>query len=250
MKTENIKSADEEDEEDTIPEGFHLQEESPHCLNMGRSEDYQAYLRQLVLEFEQLLKAGGTDMRDVYGKIIESMYWACQANKQTIVNNADPEEVLRLIPDPKCRAWKLKMLGKDSVDPTSLVDDLPIGLQTTSKIVSMKPQEVMEMVEEELAGKIQKRTNAIKTTIVNICRSQALAHRHTADAADHLASLTDMVSLPFVMKVINATMKPTVALKIPEVNDMLEKVQEKVNQICKAKEATGGIKPIDEVIFA
>ena len=41
---ENVKSADEEDEEDVIPEGFHLQEGSPHCLNMECSEDYQAYL--------------------------------------------------------------------------------------------------------------------------------------------------------------------------------------------------------------
>ena len=44
LKTEPIKSADEEDEEDKIPEGFHLQEESPHCLNMQRAEDFQAYL--------------------------------------------------------------------------------------------------------------------------------------------------------------------------------------------------------------
>ena len=34
LKTETILSAEEEDEEDEIPEGFHLQEESPHCLNM------------------------------------------------------------------------------------------------------------------------------------------------------------------------------------------------------------------------
>ena len=52
LKTENIKSVDEEDEDDPIPEGFHLQEESPHCLNMGRAEEYQVYLRQLVTEFE------------------------------------------------------------------------------------------------------------------------------------------------------------------------------------------------------
>ena len=44
LKTEMIKSADKEDEEDTIPEGFHLQEESPHCLNMQRAKDYQTYL--------------------------------------------------------------------------------------------------------------------------------------------------------------------------------------------------------------
>ena len=56
LKTERILSADEQDEEDEIPEGFHLQEESPHCLNMQRAEDFQAYLRQVVLEFEKMLK--------------------------------------------------------------------------------------------------------------------------------------------------------------------------------------------------
>ena len=44
MKMENIRSADKEDEPDYIPEGFHLHEESPHCINMKRAEDYQAYL--------------------------------------------------------------------------------------------------------------------------------------------------------------------------------------------------------------
>ena len=52
-REEKILSADEQDEEDEIPEGFHLQEESLHCLNMQRAEDFQAYLRQLVLEFEK-----------------------------------------------------------------------------------------------------------------------------------------------------------------------------------------------------
>ena len=44
MKMENVRSADEEDEPDDIPEGFHLHEQSPHCINMKRAEDYQAYL--------------------------------------------------------------------------------------------------------------------------------------------------------------------------------------------------------------
>ena len=44
MKMENIRSADEEDEPDDIPEGFHLHKQSPHCINMTRAEDYQAYL--------------------------------------------------------------------------------------------------------------------------------------------------------------------------------------------------------------
>ena len=57
MKMETTKSADKEDEPDDIPEGFHLQEQSPHCINMQRVEDYQAYLRQLVLDFERIIKS-------------------------------------------------------------------------------------------------------------------------------------------------------------------------------------------------
>ena len=40
MKMGDIASAEEEDDPDDIPEGFHLQEESPHCINMTRAEDY------------------------------------------------------------------------------------------------------------------------------------------------------------------------------------------------------------------
>ena len=40
MKMGDIASAEEEDDPDDIPEGFHLQEESPHCINMTRADDY------------------------------------------------------------------------------------------------------------------------------------------------------------------------------------------------------------------
>ena len=52
MTMGDIASAEEEDDPGDIPEGFHLQEESPHCINMTRADDYQAYLRQIVLDFE------------------------------------------------------------------------------------------------------------------------------------------------------------------------------------------------------
>ena len=44
MKMENIRSVDEEDEPDDIPEGFLLHKQSLHCINIKRAEDYQAYL--------------------------------------------------------------------------------------------------------------------------------------------------------------------------------------------------------------
>ena len=251
LKTERILSADEQDEEDEIPEGFHLQEESPHCLNMQRVEDFQAYLRQVVLEFEKILKAGGTDMRAEYGKVIESFYWACKANKQTICNDAKPDEVLASIKDPSCKAWKLKLSGKDNADPTTLIPQPLVAPQRASDAVSFKnTDEIIEAVKEELAGKTLIQIKELKITIVNLCRSQALAHRHAADAADHLVTLTEIASLPVVMTVMNACQRPVVAVKIPEVDEMLQRAQDKVDAIKRVQAMTAGTRPIDEVVFA
>ena len=117
------------------------------------------------------------------------MFWVVKANKQTILNGADPDEVLASIPDSKCRAWQMKLTGKTAIDPGTF-DDTEIGLQTASEMMKMKPQEVFELVKEELVGKTKEQVNAIKKCIGNICREQALVHRHAAEAADNLASLT------------------------------------------------------------
>ena len=150
MKMGDIASAEEEDDPDDVPEGFHLQEESPHCINMTRAEDYQAYLRQIVLDFERLIKSGATDITEEYSKVIQSIFWVVKANKQMILNGADPDEVLASIPDSKCRAWRMKLTGKTAVDPGTLVDDTEIGLQTALEMMKMKPQEVLNWSRKNL----------------------------------------------------------------------------------------------------
>ena len=140
MKMGDIVSAEEEDNPDDIPEGFHLQEESPHCINMERADDYQAYLRQIVLEFERLIKSGATNISEEYAKVIQSMFWAVKANKQTISNGADPADVLASVPDARCKAWRLKLSRKTAIDPTTLVESTDIGPQMASDVVNMKPQ--------------------------------------------------------------------------------------------------------------
>ena len=250
MKMGDIASAEEEDDPDDIPEGFHLQEESPHCINMTRAEDYQAYLRQIVLEFERLIKSGVTNISEEYTKVIQSMFWVAKANKQTILNGADPAEIVASVPDARCKAWRLKLSGKTAIDPTTLVENTEIGPQMASDVVSLKPQEIFELVEEELVRKSKEQVNVIKKCIGNICREQALAHRHAAEAADNLASLTDLVSLPILIKVISATMRPTVAITIPEVDEMMARVEQKVEAIRQAKQKVGELKLIDEVVFA
>ena len=144
----------------------------------------------------------------------------------------------------------MKLNGRKMVDPTSIIDKAPIGPQTASKLVSMKPEEMFEMLEEEIARKTPEQVQHIKNTIKKLCKSQALAHRHASNLADYLAELMDMISLPATIKIMNATLRPVVTVKILEVNDMLERAQQKVEAIRKAKKATSGVRPIEQVIFA
>ena len=105
-------------------------------------------------------------------------------------------------------------------------------------------------MKEELAGKTPLQIKELKITIANVCRSQALAHRHAADAADHLVTLTEIASLPVVITVMNACQRPVVAVKIPEVDEMLQRAQDKVDAIRRVQLRTAGSRPIDEVVFA
>ena len=67
----------------------------------------------------------------------------------------------------------MKLNRKTAVDPGTLVDDTDIGPQTASQMMSMKPQEVFQLVEEELVGKSKEQINAIKKCIGSICKEQA-----------------------------------------------------------------------------
>ena len=188
-------------------------------------------------------------MKAEYGKVIESFYWACKANKQTICNNTVPDDILASIKDPLCKAWKLKLNGKESVDPTTLIPEPPVATQRALDAVSFKnPDEILEALKEELAGKTPIQIKELKITITNICKSQA--HRHAVDVADHLVTLTEIASLLVVMTVINSCQQPVVAVKIPEVDEMLQRAQDKVDAIRRVQLMTAGARLIDEVVFA
>ena len=62
--------------------------------------------------------------------------------------------------------------------------------------------------------------------------------------------LTEIASIPVALTVINAVQQPVVAVKIPEVDEMMQRVQDKVDVIRRVKIRTGGVCLIDEVIFA
>ena len=87
------------------------------------------------------------------------------AKKNTIVENADRQQVLQSINDLMCKSWKLKLKGKMTVDPSTLVDEGEIAPQKASQMISMKPAEVWELVEEEMSMKSPDQVKMMKDTI-------------------------------------------------------------------------------------
>ena len=56
----DIQSPGEEEEEDEEPllEGFHLLEESVHCINIRKSEEFKVYLNEICTEFIKMVRQG------------------------------------------------------------------------------------------------------------------------------------------------------------------------------------------------
>ena len=63
LRMEMIQSPDEEDDDDDegagpVPEGFHLLDESVHCLNIGKSDEFKAYCHQICTYLIQMVRQG------------------------------------------------------------------------------------------------------------------------------------------------------------------------------------------------
>ena len=78
-----IQTPDEEDDDDDdeeagpVPEGFHLLEESVHCLNIGKSDEFKAYCHQIYTDLIQMVRQG-RGVEEEYRKVVRSIYWACK----------------------------------------------------------------------------------------------------------------------------------------------------------------------------
>ena len=88
----------------------------------------------------------------------------------------------------------MKLSGRKTLDPTSIIQEEPIGPQTALEIVSMNPEEMFQMLEEELEKKTPEEDQHIKNTIKNLCKLQALAQRHAANSANSHPQQDDWIS--------------------------------------------------------
>ena len=150
----DIQSLDEENEEDEqeepLPEGFHLLEESVHCMNIRESDEFKAYLNEICTEFVKMVRQG-RGVEEEYQKVVRSMYWACKAvGNGSLISDADPECMAGSVKDLNCVAWRQKFTGKTQAVLKELLVDEEEDAQVTIETMEIEEKEVYERIQKEL----------------------------------------------------------------------------------------------------
>ena len=98
LPTDVIQSPNEDDEDnEPLLEGFHLLEESVHCINIQESDEFRAYLHQICTDLIQMVRQG-RNVEEEYRKVVRSIYWACKAVRNaSLIGEAYPECVAGLV---------------------------------------------------------------------------------------------------------------------------------------------------------
>ena len=223
----DIQSPDEEEGEEPLPEGFHLLEESVHCMNIRESEGFKAYLNEICTEFIKMVRQG-CGVEEEYRKVVRSMYWACKAvGNGSLINDVDPECMARSVKDLNCVAWRLKLTGKMQAVPKELLLDEEEDTQVAIETMEIDEKEVYERIQKELNNMSPQKQKELRHHVQGILHSNVLAHRHAPEVAEHLADASKLLSTPGIVALSNATARPLVGIHLPIMNKFIEVAQKK-----------------------
>ena len=243
----DIQSPEEDNDEDEepLPEGFHLLEESIHCINIRKSEEFRAYLNEICTEFVKMVKQGRR-VEEEYRKVIRSMYWACKAvGNGSLINDTDPECVAGSVKDLNCVAWKLKLTGKMEAVPKELLVDEEEDPQVAIESMEIEEKEVYARIKDEYDKMSPEKQKQLTYHVQGILRENTLAHKHAAAAVEHLADASRLLSMPAVVALLNATARPLVGIHLPIMNKFIEEAQKKHEETLKQRQQE--YKPIDDI---
>ena len=242
---QSLEEDKDDDEDEPLPEGFHLLEESVHCINIRKSEEFKAYLNEICTEFIKMVQQGH-GVEEEYRKVVRSTYWACKAvGNGSLINDADPECVAGSVKDLNCIAWKLKLTGKTQAVPKELLVNEEEDPQVAIETMDIGEKEVYERIKDKYDKMSPEKQKELTHHVQGILHSNALAHKHTAAAAEHLSDASRLLSMPATVALSNATARPLVGVHLPIMNKFIQEAQKKHEENVQQRQKD--YKPIDEI---
>ena len=102
-------------------------------------------------------------------------------------------------------------------------EDAQVAIETTET----EEKEVYERIQKELDNMSPQKQKESLHHVQGILHSNALAHRHAAKVAEHLADASKLLSTPGVLALSNVTARPLVGIHLPIMNKFIKAAQKK-----------------------
>ena len=87
--------------------------------------------------------------------------------------------------------------------------------------------------------------NMTRNLIKDLCYHNKMAHRHTAEAAEKLESLSMNVSIPFFLKIAESTNRPLVQVRLPSLDEHMAETEKL--RVSRDEEYNAQLKPTIEL---
>ena len=104
-----------------------------------------------------------------------------------MVAGADLECVAGSVKDLNCVAWRLKLTGKAEVIPKELLVDEGEDPQVAIETKEIEEPEIYDRIKADMDRLPENKRKELRQHIQGILRENVMAHRHAAEAVDHLA---------------------------------------------------------------
>ena len=223
LKKVKLKKGQEEVEDVSgkpLPEGHRNLPNHVHCKNIRAANGFQQYVREIIKQFEKVVKEG-KNVAEEYRLIIQSVYWACKAVGVAGTRKADVDEVFAAIRDKDCAAWRMKLKGRKFLKP-----DIAAEYAEEEEAVLIeqpwRPPNVDELLKDEIANKTPLQLDALNRDIKAAMEHQQKAHRHAADSLEKMEVIRMNTTIPMFVRIAEAIYRPLVVMRLPSVDDALD----------------------------
>ena len=226
-----------------LPEGYRNLADHIHCKNIRAVNGFQQYVREIIKQFEKVVKEG-KNVAEEYHLIIQSMYWACKAVGVAGTRKASVDKIFAAIRDKNCAAWRMKLKGRKYLKPDVAAEYIE---EEEAILIEQpwRPPDIDDLLKEEIANKSPLQMEALNENIREAIDYQQKAHHHAADSLRHMETLRKNTTVPTFIRLAEVIYRPLVVMRLPSVDDALDeslKVKQQREQTKREYES-----PIEDV---
>ena len=223
------------DDESIMPEDEDILEidKHSHAINFKESNEYVQWIRDNLVELEEAAKVGGGCAERSYTKFIELLRDGIMKMETYLpIEYADVKQVMKMIVDPTCIAWRKKLKGVKTGNCRTIMkaEEKKDQVLHAAEHAEVPSDSEGLLGEDSLKGKSPEEQREIRLTIKRFFQHVARAHEEASCAAGKLVELIDVLDREEFNVIARAGTRPIVAVEFPEVKKLLETKKEEVRK--------------------